>query len=163
MSLPPRKTPSRSGKRGGRCALYFSSDLLVVCVCSNAVRARLRARMQSRSARAKPWLIKSPGALATSSTADRTASAGDRSQLAADILNEDRVALAARLRDPGDDPPPNYLRESNAADDEPYAAAAPPAPAAPRRLRPLRCALMLSRPQTQCFSTCHRQAVFKGV
>ncbi len=76
--------------------------------------------MQTRSARAKPWLTKSPGAFATSASSDRAASVGDRSQLAADILNEDRVALAARLRDPGDDPPPNYLREPNAADDEPY-------------------------------------------
>jgi hypothetical protein len=152
------KTLSRSDRRGARHALHFSSDLPVVCECSNAVRARLRARMQSRSARAKPWLTKSPSAFATSSSADRAASAADRSQLAADILNEDRVALAARLRDPGDDPPPNYLRESNAADDEPYVPAAPPPPA----VRPLY-AHAHAFPQTQCFSTSdRRQAVFEG-
>jgi hypothetical protein len=76
--------------------------------------------MQTRSARAKPWLAKSPGAT-TPSLSRRAGSASDRTQLAADILNEDRVALAARLRDPGDDPPPNYFRESTAVDDEPCA------------------------------------------
>lgn len=75
--------------------------------------------MQSRSARAKPWLAKSPTPLTPSTWSNRAASAGDRSQLASDILNEDRVALAARLRDPGDDPPPNYFREPTAAEDEP--------------------------------------------
>jgi hypothetical protein len=76
--------------------------------------------MQTRSARAKPWLAKSPGAT-TPSLSRRAGSASDRTQLAADILNEDRVALAARLRDPGDDPPPNYFRETTAVDDEPCA------------------------------------------
>jgi hypothetical protein len=76
--------------------------------------------MQSRSSRAKPWLFKSPSVLTPPASTNRAASANDRSQLAADILNEDRVALAARLRDPGDDPPPYYIsRESTTADDEP--------------------------------------------
>jgi hypothetical protein len=75
--------------------------------------------MQSRSSRAKPWLTRSQGVFTPPAVSSRGASSGDRCQLTGDILNEDRVALAARLRDPGDDPPPNYFRESAAADDEP--------------------------------------------
>jgi hypothetical protein len=81
--------------------------------------------MQSRSSRAKPWLAKSPTVFTPPAPSIRAASASDRSQLTADILNEDRVALAARLRDPGDDPPP-YYRDSSAAEDEPCG---PPKPA----------------------------------
>jgi hypothetical protein len=110
--------------------------------------------MQSRSSRAKPWLVKSPGLFTPPAQSNRAACASDRSQLAADILNEDRVALAARLRDPGDDPPPYYnSRESTAADDEPYDCFAS------LQLQPYVYAFV----QTKCFSsTLRRQAELKG-
>ena len=106
-----------------------SSTLALCCLCilkPTLPLCRLRARMQSRSARAKPWASKSPRVSTPPTSSNRSAFAGDRSQLAADILNEDRVALAARLRDPGDDPPPNYFREPTAADDDPSATPPPP-------------------------------------
>jgi hypothetical protein len=113
--------PSRDDKEG---TLSNPQCFVFSNCCSHTMTGfldRLRVRMQSRSSRTKPWLAKSPSVSGTSSFSNRGASAGDRSHVAADILNEDRVALAARLRDPGDDPPPNYFRDSTAADDEPFA------------------------------------------
>ena len=112
--------PSKAGRRGSICSLVNveTCSHLTHTHCPSIPPVRLRARMQSRSSRAKPWLAKSPSVFTPPAPSFRAASASDRSQLTADILNEDRVALAARLRDPGDDPPP-YYRDSSAVEDEP--------------------------------------------